>query len=143
MSDLTEEQRHQLPPKPDGSKLGFLVVDDSDFMVKNLVRIINSFDADVVATAVNGADGFLRYRELKDRIDCVTLDITMPKMDGLECLDLIRKENPNAVVIMVSALGHKEAVQTAIMKGAKHFIVKPFQRDNVYKVLRSVLVREG
>ncbi len=143
MSELTEEQRHQLPLKPDGTRFGFLVVDDSDFMVKNLVRIINSFEADVVATAVNGADGFLRYRELRDKIDCVTLDITMPKMDGLECLELIRKENPDAVVIMVSALGHKEAVQTAIMKGAKHFIVKPFQRDNVYKVVRSVLVREG
>lgn len=141
MEELSEEQRHMLPRKANGEKFGFLVVDDSDFMVKNLIRIITSFDGEVIATAVNGADGFLRYRELKGKIDCVTLDITMPKMDGIECLDLIRKDDPNAVVIMVSALGHKEAVQTAILKGAKHFVVKPFQRDNVYKVFHSVLVR--
>jgi two-component system chemotaxis response regulator CheY len=141
MTELTDEQRHLLPRKPDGSKYGFLVVDDSDFMVKNLVRIIQSFEGEIVATAENGADAFLKYRDLRDRIDCVTLDITMPTMDGLEALGLIRKENPDAVVIMVSALGHKEAVQSAILKGAKHFVVKPFQRDNVYKVIRSVLVK--
>jgi two-component system, chemotaxis family, chemotaxis protein CheY len=141
VSDLTDEQRHILPRKPDGSKYGFLIVDDSDFMVKNLVRIVQSFEGEVIATAENGAEAVLRYRENMGRIDCVTLDITMPKMSGLEALELIRKDDPRAVVVMVSALGHKEAVQQAILKGAKHFVVKPFQRESVYKVFLSILPR--
>ena len=60
-------------------------------------------------------------------------------MGGSSAIAMIMKDNPHQRIVVVSALGHKEAIQDAIMKGAKHFIVKPFQRDNVYKIFRAVL----
>lgn len=139
MSELTEEQRHQLPEKEDKSKYTFMIVDDSEFMVNNLKRIITSFGGEVVMTAANGAAAVLKYQALPVKPDLITMDLTMPNMGGSSAIAMIMKDNPHQRIVVVSALGHKEAIQDAIMKGAKHFIVKPFQRDNVYKIFRAVL----
>lgn len=139
MAELTDEQRHLLPKKEGSKPYTFMIVDDSDFMVNNLKRIILSFEGNVVETASDGLDAVTKYKALAEKPDLVTMDITMPNMGGLDAIKLIMKENKVQKVVVVSALGQKEVVQQAIVLGAKHFVVKPFQRDDVYRVVRSVL----
>lgn len=67
------------------------------------------------------------------------MDLTMPNMGGLEAIKAILQKEPNQKIVVVSALGHKDSVREAIVAGAKHFIVKPFQRGAVYQVFRQVL----
>lgn len=142
MTELSDDQRHVLPLKEGGVKYAFMIVDDSEFMVNNLKRVILGFEGEVLTTAVDGTDAVQKYAALAVKPDLITMDITMPNMTGVEALAAILKMNPAQKIVMVSALGHKEAVQEAIMKGAKHFIVKPFQRNDVYKVVCSVLERK-
>ncbi len=137
--DLNEEQRRILPHKDDGKPYAFMVVDDSEFMINNLKRIILSFEGEIMDTAMDGATAVVRYKNLPAKPDVITMDLTMPKMGGMEAIKMIMAENPAQKIVVVSALGHKEAVRDAIMLGAKHFIVKPFNRDDVYRVLRAVL----
>lgn len=131
----------QLPKKPDGTNYRFLIVDDSEFMVKNLERIITSFGAEVVGTALDGAQGIDKYMQLMPNVDLVTLDITMPNKNGIEALEGIRAVDAKARVVMVSALGNQEMVKTAILKGAKHFIVKPFNKEKVLEVMKLVIAK--
>lgn len=127
-----------LPRKLDGSPIRFFCVDDSEFMLKSLRQIITSFGGEVFETAHDGLEAVQKYPSITDLVDIVTLDITMPNMNGLECLERLREKNPRAKVIMISALGHGDVIRTAIMKGAQHFIVKPFQRQKVYETIVSV-----
>ena len=87
--------------------------------------------------AADGAQAVTMYKELKP--DLVTMDITMPEMDGITALKNIRAENPNAVVIMCSAMGQQAMVIDAIQAGAKDFIVKPFQADRVLEAISKNL----
>lgn len=135
------ELRHVLPRKVDGSPYTFMVVDDSEFMVTNLTRIIASFEAEVVGTAGDGAEAVTLYCGLAAKPDLITMDLTMPRVGGLDAIRLIQKEQPQQKIVVVSALGQKEIVQQAMLLGARHFVVKPFQRDDVYRVFRTVLTR--
>ena len=92
---------------------------------------------EVVGEAADGAQAVTMYKELKP--DLVTMDITMPEMDGITALKNIRAENPNAVVIMCSAMGQQAMVIDAIQAGAKDFIVKPFQADRVLEAISKNL----
>ncbi len=125
--------------KDDGTPYKGLVVDDSAFMIKNLVRMIESFDAKVVDTAENGKIAVEKVEEHQDELDFVTLDITMPEMDGITALEKIREMAPDLKVVMVSAMGQQDTVKKCVMMGAKHFIVKPFQREDVFEKLSKVL----
>lgn len=116
-----------------------LVVDDSAFMVKNLVRMLESFDAEVLDTAENGVEAVEAVEEHGDELDFVTLDITMPEKNGIEALEEILDMYPDLSVCMVSAMGQEDTVKKCVMKGAKHFIVKPFERDDVFEKLTEVL----
>lgn len=95
----------------------------------------NGFE--VVGEAENGAIGVRKYQEL--RPDIVTMDITMPEMTGLEALKHIRSFDPDAKVIMITAMGQEHLVKEAILSGAKSFIVKPFKEDHVVQTLKKVL----
>lgn len=128
--------------KKDGSPFKALVVDDSEFMVKNLKRMLNSFDAEVVDTAEDGTEAVAAVEERGDEIDFITLDITMPEMNGLEALEEILDIEPDMQVLMVSAMGQEDTIKEAVMKGAKHFIVKPFEREDVYDKLEQVLTED-
>ncbi len=112
-----------------------LIVDDSRTSRKILRRILEEAEHTIVGEAVNGEDGFLKYQELKP--DIVTLDITMPRMNGLEALWLIRKYDPNAVAIMITAAGQKEKMIQAIKGGAADFISKPYEPGDVLKVIEK------
>jgi two-component system chemotaxis response regulator CheY len=114
-----------------------LIVDDSRTSRKILRGILEGAGHTVVGEAVNGEEGFLQYKELKP--DVVTLDITMPKMDGLEALQLIRKDDENAVAIMITAAGQKEKMIHAIKCGAADFIAKPYEANDVLKVIDKCL----
>lgn len=104
-----------------------LVVDDATFMRVSIKNTLTKNGFEVVGEAENGKIGVAKYMELSP--DIVTLDITMPEMDGLDALKAIVKIDPKAVVIMVSAMGQESMVREAVMAGAKGFIVKPFKED--------------
>ncbi len=116
-----------------------LVVDDAAFMRMMIKDILTKNGYEVVGEAADGAQAVERYQEL--RPDLVTLDITMPEMDGIEALKRIRAIDPNARVIMCSAMGQQAMVIDAIQAGAKDFVVKPFQADRVIEAVKKVLAQ--
>ncbi len=114
-----------------------LVVDDAIFM-RSMIRDIFARSPFLVAgEAEDGEEGVRLYRELGP--DLTTMDIVMPKMDGLTALREIVRFDPRARVVMCSALGQEALIAEAIQIGAKDFIVKPFQPSRVLKVAQSVL----
>ena len=114
-----------------------MIVDDSRTSRKILKQILEDAGHTVVGEAVDGEEGYLKYKELKP--DLVTLDITMPKLDGLEALQLIRKCNENAKVVMITAAGQKEKMIQAIKYGAAEFIAKPYDEEDVKQVINKIL----
>ena len=113
------------------------MVDDAVFMRMAIKMILNGNGFEVIGEAENGAIAVKKYKELKP--DIVTMDITMPEMTGLEALKEIREFDPEAKVIMVSAMGQEGMVRETIMLGAKSFIIKPFKNDHVIQTLNKVL----
>jgi two-component system chemotaxis response regulator CheY len=126
--------------KPDGTSYRVLIVDDSMFVAKQLSQILSSAGFDVAASAGDGEAGVEKYKELHPAIDLVTMDITMPKMDGITALEKIMEFDKNAAVIMISALGKDDLVKKALMLGAKNYIIKPLDRN---KVLERVVMVMG
>lgn len=133
---------NERPPEginPDGTKIRVLVVDDSMFVAKQLGQILTSEGYEVVANAVDGKDGVDKYKELCPNVDLVTMDITMPRMDGITALEQIMAFDKNAKVIMVSALGKEELVKKSLLLGAKNYIVKPLDRKKVLERISAVI----
>jgi two-component system chemotaxis response regulator CheY len=129
---------------PTGRKIGggnvkVLIIDDSQFTIKHLSQIFMSRDFEIIGTADNGKVGVDLFKQLHDKTDIVTLDITMPEMNGLEALREIKAVDQNAVVIMVTAIGTAEAVKEAIKLGAKGYIVKPLDREKVIDRIGQIL----
>jgi two-component system, chemotaxis family, chemotaxis protein CheY len=114
-----------------------LIVDDAAFMRMMIRDILTKNGYDVCGEANDGAQAIERFKEL--RPDLVTMDITMPEMDGIAALKEIKKMDPNAKVIMCSAMGQQAMVIDAIQAGAKDFIVKPFQPDRVIEAIKKTL----
>jgi two-component system chemotaxis response regulator CheY len=111
------------------------------FIAKQLGQIFTSEGFEVAATAADGAQGVEKYKELYPNIDLVTMDITMPVMDGVSALEKILEFDKEAVVIMVSALGKEDVVKKSLLMGAKSYIVKPLDRKKVLERVVSVLKR--
>ena len=114
-----------------------LVVDDAAFMRKVVSDALASGGHEVVGEAGNGAEAVQRYQELSPEL--VTLDITMPEKDGLEALGEIISLDPAARVLMCSALGQESKVIESIQKGAKDFVVKPFQPPQLLEAVAKAL----
>lgn len=114
-----------------------LIVDDAAFMRMMIKDILTKNDFEVVGEAADGAQAVDLYKEHLP--DLVTMDITMPEMDGITSLKEIRKHDPNAKVIMCSAMGQQAMVIDAIQAGAKDFIVKPFQAERVLEAINKTL----
>lgn len=113
-----------------------LIVDDAAFMRMMLKDMIVKAGHEVVGEAQNGVEGVEKYKQLSP--DIVTMDITMPEMDGLSCLKEIMKYDKDAKVIMCSAMGQQAMVLDAINSGAKDFLVKPFQAERVFDALSKL-----
>lgn len=114
-----------------------LIVDDAAFMRMMLKDILTKGGHTVVGEAGNGLEAIEQYGKL--RPDLVTMDITMPEMEGIDALKRIKQNDPSARVIMCSAMGQQGMVVQAIQAGAKDFIVKPFQSDRVLDAIKKVL----
>ena len=114
-----------------------LVVDDAAFMRMMIKEILTKNGYTVVGEASDGVKAVEKYKELKP--DLVTMDITMPEMDGIAALKEIRKVDSSAKVIMCSAMGQQAMVIDAIQAGARDFIVKPFQADRVIEAIRKTV----
>jgi two-component system chemotaxis response regulator CheY len=127
--------------KPEGGSYRVLVVDDSMFIAKQLGQIFTSEGFEVAGTAADGAQGVEMYKTLHPAVDLVTMDITMPVMDGVTALEKILEFDKNACVIMVSALGKEDVVKKSLLMGAKSYIVKPLDRKKVLERVVSVLKR--
>jgi len=110
-----------------------MIVDDAIFMRMKLKDILEKNGYEVVAEAQNGADAIEKFKS--ERPEIVTMDITMPEMDGIQALKGIKKIDPQARVVMCSAMGQQAMVMEAIQSGAVDFIVKPFETDRVLDAL--------
>ncbi|HOO63343.1 MAG TPA: response regulator [Synergistaceae bacterium] len=114
-----------------------LIVDDAAFMRMMLKDILSKNGYEIVGEAENGKVAVSMYEELKP--DVVTMDITMPEMDGITAVKEIKKNSADAKVVMVSAMGQQAMVIEAIQAGAADFIVKPFQPDRVLEALGKAI----
>jgi two-component system chemotaxis response regulator CheY len=114
-----------------------LIVDDSLVMRKNLEYIIKGAGHEIAGQAINGKQAVAMYSELKP--DLVTMDISMPIMTGVEAVAQIVHGEPKAKVVMISALNQKQMVFEALKNGAKQYILKPIDTENVLSVINEVL----
>lgn len=114
-----------------------LIVDDAAFMRMLLKDILVKNGYQIAGEAPNGYKAIEMYKSEKP--DIVTMDITMPEMDGIQALKEIRAYDPSAKVIMCSAMGQQAMVMDAIKAGARDFIVKPFQAERVLEAVRKVI----
>ena len=114
-----------------------LVCDDAIFMRTMITDILTQAGYDVIGEAETGAQAVEKYRQLKP--DLVTMDIVMPDMGGIEAVREICKVNPEAKILMCSAMGQQALVVEAIQAGAKDFVVKPFQPSRVLEAVQRLL----
>ncbi len=113
-----------------------MIVDDAVFIRMALAKILAEDHHEVVGQAGTGVEAIEVYKKVKP--DLVTMDITMPDMDGIEALRGILEFDPNAKVIMCSAMGQEAKVLASIEAGALDFIVKPFEPDRVKEAVRKL-----
>ncbi len=116
----------------------FLIVDDALFMRNMLKNILTKEGHEVIGEAASGDEAILKYEQL--RPDVVTMDIVMPGMDGLDAVKGIMEKDPNAKIVMCSALGQQQMLINALQAGAKDYIVKPFQPLIVSETLKKISV---
>lgn len=124
---------------PQKRQFNFLVVDDSEFARKSLIKMLATMGGKLVGEAMTGQDAIMKYRSLKP--DIVFMDITMPGMEGIDALEEIMRDDRSAKVVMVSSLGHNDLVKDALRKGARHFITKPVQNVPLEEILSFVLTQ--
>lgn len=117
-----------------------LVIDDSPFIFKAVKKALEPHGFEIVGHAENGKVGIDIYDRLMP--DVVTLDITMPIMDGLETASRIFAKNPRARIIMLSAMGDEALIESARKIGIRHFMPKPFKADALLELVNSVLLGE-
>ncbi|MFJ5772173.1 response regulator [Psychrobacillus sp. NPDC093180] len=113
-----------------------LVVDDAIFMRTTIKRMLEEHQFDIIGEAANGQEAVEMYRKLLP--DVVTMDITMPGMTGIEAVKAIISEHPDAKIVMVTALGQQKLIVDALESGAKDFITKPFNLEQIVQVLKNV-----
>lgn len=114
-----------------------LICDDAAFMRMMIKDILTKNGYNIAGEAENGLRAIEKYNETKP--DLVLMDITMPELDGIQALKKIKETDPNACVIMCSAMGQQAMVIEAIQSGAKDFIVKPFQAERVLEAVKKVV----
>ncbi|TFB14220.1 response regulator [Filobacillus milosensis] len=114
-----------------------LVTDDAAFMRLQLKDIFEKMGHEVVGEAADGKEAIEKFEELQP--DLVTMDITMPEMDGVEASKEIMKNHPDAKIVMCSAMGQQAMVIEAVELGAKDFIVKPFTPERVEEAISRVI----
>jgi two-component system chemotaxis response regulator CheY len=123
--------------RKDNQPVRYLVVDDSVFARKNIIKMIEMFGGEIAGEAGDGLTAIAEFNRIKP--DIVLMDITMPQMEGIEAVERIVRQHPDARIIMVSSVGYQENILAALQKGAKHFVQKPVKPEVLYEILRYVL----
>ena len=124
------------PPLTNG-KLKLMICDDSNIIRRKIERELQIERLQVIATAANGKQAVEAFR--KDPADVVTMDITMPEMDGIECVENLVKIKPDVLILIISALSDKATAIEALKKGAEQFICKPFTPEELNQALEEML----
>ncbi|GAB6181418.1 response regulator [Desulfotomaculum defluvii] len=120
------------------AKLRLLIVDDSPFIHKNIKKALPADKFDICGVAQNGKEGLELFFSLNP--DVVTMDITMPVMDGLEAAEAILARDKRARIIMLSAMGDEELIEKAKAIGVRAFLQKPFKADEMMTAIKRVFV---
>ncbi|HKW88050.1 MAG TPA: response regulator [Candidatus Acidoferrales bacterium] len=126
-----------LKRKHDSNPVRYLVVDDSVFARKSLAKMIEEFGGEVAGEAGDGCTAITEYGRTNP--DIVLMDITMPQMEGIEAVERIVRQHPEARIVMVSSVGYQDNILAALQKGARHFVQKPVKPDVLYEIIRYVL----
>lgn len=113
-----------------------MVVDDAAIMRTTIKAILSQNGFEIVAEASNGVEAIDMYRQHKP--DAVTMDLVMPKLDGVNAVKEIMKEHPDAKIIMCSSMGQQNLVVEAIRAGAKGFVTKPFEPEKLVESVRKL-----
>jgi len=137
---MTHDSLLSVPSGKNGLRR-FLIADDSEFARKNASVLVSKLGGVVIGEATNGQEAVDLYARLHP--DVVLMDITMPGMEGTEAVEKIVQDDPDAVIIMISSLGHSGILQKAMALGARHFITKPIQYDYAAEIVRSVLDKKS
>jgi two-component system chemotaxis response regulator CheY len=127
--------------RKDSQPVRYLIVDDSVFARKSLTKMIESFGGQLAGEAGDGRTAITEYARTKP--DIVLMDITMPQMEGIEAVEHIVQQHPDARVVMVSSVGYQDNILAALQKGARHFVQKPVKPDALYEIVRYVLNEDG
>lgn len=130
-----------LTRKQDSQPVRYLVVDDSVFARKSLAKMIDTFGGELAGEAGDGCTAITEYTRTKP--DIVLMDITMPQMEGIEAVERIVRQHPEARIVMVSSVGYQDNILAALQKGARHFVQKPVKPDVLYEIIRYVLNDDG
>lgn len=117
--------------------LKLLIVDDSNFMRRNIERGLGEHAFSEIRTAGNGLQALEQYRQ--SRPDVVTMDITMPNMDGLSCLEALLKQDPKARILVISALADASTAVEAVKRGAQGFLLKPFSPEELQEAMHDLM----
>lgn len=115
-----------------------MIVDDSNIIRNRIERSMDTMDIEVVATAANGEDAVELF--MKHRPDLITMDLTMPRVDGLECIKRIRALSTDVSILVVSALSDRQTGLRALQYGARGFICKPFTEEQLILAFSKLLV---
>jgi two-component system, chemotaxis family, chemotaxis protein CheY len=118
-------------------RLKMMIVDDSNIIRNKIARSLAQHQIDIVATAGNGEEAVKHFRE--NEPDIVTMDLTMPRMDGLECIRELKKHKPGTRILVVSALADKATAIQALKEGAMGFLCKPFSEDDLCDAIDELL----
>jgi len=113
-----------------------LIVDDSAVMRRMMRDVVTTNGYLVIGEAKNGKLGVEKFKELKP--DIVTMDVTMDEMNGIDALRQIKKNDPMAKVVMVSSMGQSIIVKEALLLGARGFILKPFDKQQILDAFRRL-----
>jgi two-component system chemotaxis response regulator CheY len=127
--------------RKDNQPVRYLVVDDSVFARKNLIKMIEMFGGEVAGEAGDGLTAIAEFNRISP--DIVLMDITMPQMEGIEAAEKIVAQHPEARIVMVSSVGYQENIVAALQRGARHFVQKPVKPEVLYEVIKYVLGEDG
>lgn len=122
-------------------KKRLLIVDDSSVMRRTIEKNLQNYDLEIIGQAANGVEAVQMVMDEKP--DVVTLDITMPEMDGIACLEEIMKINPDTKVMIITALADKLTGLTALDKGARGFMYKPVNSEDLSRAFDKLLKKHG
>ena len=125
--------------RPNGTPYNVLVVDDSIFVQNQMKKLLTAEGFKIIDVAGHGREAVEKYQSLHPSVDVVTMDITMPGMHGIEAVKEIKEFDPKACIVMISALGKSDLMKDAFLSGAAHYIIKPIEKDNLYKTIQYAL----